>query len=146
MTDGSPGRPDALTLANRYRSACAALGLPVWRPGMAPVLRYPPADGWCWRLRSAEDLDLAEGWYNGMEPNFDDPATVGCLLAAARTVWGPHCSAMASQYEAEQDRWRVFDGRLTDDGYGHEVGNGYTEAEALVAALEKAAARQRGEA
>jgi hypothetical protein len=51
---------------------------------------------------------------------------------------------MASQYEAEKEQWRVFDGRLTKDGYGHEVGCGATETEALVAALETAAAALGG--
>jgi hypothetical protein len=136
----SPGRPvSPLRLAARYRAACAALGLPVWRLGMC-VWRDHGRHG----ARFDEVTDVDELERSGAEPAFDDPATVGVLLSVAREVWGPHCSAMASQYEAEKEQWRVFDGRLAKDGYGHEVGCGATETEALVAALETAAAALGG--
>lgn len=136
----SPGRPvGTLKLAARYRDTVTALGLPVWRLGMC-VRRDHGRLG----SRFDEVTDVAGLERSGAEPDFDDPATVGVLLSVAREVWGPHCSTMASQYEAEKEQWRVFDGRLAEDGYGHEVGRGATETEALVGALETAAAALGG--
>ena len=60
-------------------------------------------------------------------PDFDDPATRGCLIALVREAWG---DAMLFAFpDAFPDRWTVVD---VDCGY-HA-----TEAEALVAALEVA--------
>lgn len=57
-------------------------------------------------------------------PDLSDPATLGCLLALVREKWG---SVYA---KPEEDRWTVR------GPTGHIVGQGPTEAEALVAALE----------
>jgi hypothetical protein len=119
----------------RYRAACAALGLPVWRPGMRAVAARPePLEPVC--SRAPDDL---RGWtpYPGAEPDLCDPATVGCLLAAVREVWGALSSALPNPYEAPGERWRVFSG----DESGDEVACGPTEADALIAALEAAARR-----
>lgn len=63
-------------------------------------------------------------------PDLTDPATLGCMLALVREAWGdPHA------YLAPGDGWVV--GRGARDGI---VGEGATEAEALVAALEAAPA------
>ena len=57
-------------------------------------------------------------------PDFSDPATLGCLLALVREKWG------AIYTKPEEGRWTVR------GPTGHIVGQGPTEAEALVAALE----------
>lgn len=58
-------------------------------------------------------------------PDLTDPATAGCLLALVRQAWrDPHA------YLAPADGWCV--GRGARDGI---VGEGATEAEALLAAL-----------
>lgn len=136
----------APTLTDRYRAACAALGLPVWRPGMAPVLRYPSANGWGWRLRSAEDVDIAdgwsdrEGWSDRMEPNFNDPATIGCLLATAREAWR---DAELCTY-VEKHWWGTNGVSGWEPSYGppdrEPILTERTEGAAIVAALESAVA------
>ena len=71
-------------------------------------------------------------------PDLTDPATVGCLLALVREVWGDHATSFANGYEEPQKMWSVYNGRINSDDYGHEIATGSTEAEALVAALEAA--------
>lgn len=103
----------APTLYDRYRAACAALGLPVWRTGMATV---PVAD----------------------EPDFADPATLGCLLSVARKSWrSPKLFVRPTA-----TGWTVM--LRSGAGMG-KVSDGPTEAEALVAALEAAARRKGGQ-
>jgi hypothetical protein len=127
-----------MTPAARYRAACAALGLPVWRPGMRAVAARPePLEPVC--TRAPDDL---RGWtpYPGAEPDLGDPATVGCLLAAVREAWldgGVHTKP--AYWPADGARWLA----LPPGGYAH--GYGETEADALIAALEAAAARRGGQ-
>lgn len=65
-------------------------------------------------------------------PDLTDPATLGCLLALVREAWDARWVCTTPEYCSEdgQDTWRV-DG-IEARAYGP------TEAEALVAALEKA--------
>jgi hypothetical protein len=141
-----------MSTAARYRAACHALGLPVWRPGML-ALRHAPGcrdDGRAEvRVRGADDAVAADGF--GSVPDFADPATVGCLLAAVREAWD--CHAIHTQgrlhqlgegwwYDKSQRKptWRwtavvPFDATYTRP----------TEADALIAALEAAAARRGGQ-
>ena len=61
-------------------------------------------------------------------PDLTDPATLGCLLALVREAWvDPNAHTMPYY-----GRWAVF---LSSD---QDAGDGSTEAEALVAALEAA--------
>lgn len=128
-----------MTAAARYRAACARLGLPVWRPGML-ALRHAPGyrdDGRPEvRVRGAADAEAAEG----SVPDFTDPATVGCLLAAVREAWAcPTLSVVWCFVPHPGGDW--FVPRIPADAHGE------TEAEALIAALEAAAAapaRPRG--
>jgi len=60
-------------------------------------------------------------------PDLTDPATVGCLLGLVREVW------MCPQVSVRYEMGRVWRCRHQD---GALLGEGATEAEALVAALE----------
>ena len=120
-----------MTAAARYRAACAALGLPVWRPGMRAVAARPePLEPVC--SRAPDDL---RGWtpYPGAEPDFADPATIGVLLAAVREAW----ASPTLFVRPTASGWTVMRGR----GMG-KLSDGETEADALIAALEAAAARR----
>jgi hypothetical protein len=134
-----------MTPAARYRAACHALGLPVWRPGMRAVAARPaPLEPVC--SRAPDDL---RGWtpYAGAEPDFTDPATVGCLLAAVREAW--NCHAIHTQGRLHQlgEEWwydksqRQPTWRWSTVIPGWPNTSGPTEADALIAALEAAARR-----
>ncbi len=128
-----------MTPAARYRAACAALGLPVWRPGMRAVAARPePLEPVC--SRAPDDL---RGWtpYPGAEPDFTDPATVGCLLAAAREAWADPGigSRLMGERVAGAKRWSIC------AHGGPLLSRGTSEADALIAALEAAAARRGGQ-
>ena len=71
------------------------------------------------------------GFPTGALPDFDDPATLGCLLALVREAWG---DSGATTYN-EKGRW----GCSMGDGC---TGLFPTEAAALVAALEAAPDRE----
>jgi hypothetical protein len=108
--------------AARYRAACAALGLPVWRRGAVDTDGNVCPGAWADERKA--------------EPDFTDPATVGVLLAAVREAWldgGVH--AKPAYWPADGARWLA----LPPGGYAH--GYGETEADALIAALEAAARR-----
>ena len=66
-------------------------------------------------------------------PDLTDPATLGCLLALVRAAWNDPTLTSAFNYEGWPS-WRVGH---PEDGRGVR-GEGDTEAEALVAALESA--------
>ncbi len=128
-----------MTPAARYRAACHTLGLPVWRPGMRAVSPRPkPLGPVC--SRAPDDL---RGWapYPGAEPDFTDPATVGCLLAAVREVL---CAAFPA---AECIDMYIFGDGAANLNHDHGIGDvsGATLADALIAALEAAAARRGGQ-
>ena len=125
--------------AARYRAACHALGLPVWRPGMRSIAARPaPLEPVC--SRAPDDL---RGWtpYPGAEPDLGDPATVGCLLAAVRDAL---CAAYPA---AERIDLHLFDDGQVNLGHDYGIGvvSGTTLADALIAALEAAAARRGGQ-
>jgi hypothetical protein len=71
-------------------------------------------------------------------PDFDDPATLGCLLALVREAWGdPDLFVEREQRREPARAWSITtkSGPCTcRGGYWY----GATEAEALVAALEAA--------
>lgn len=119
----------APTLAARYRNACAALGLPVWRPGMR-VWRDHGRLG----SRFDEVTDVAGLERSGAEPDFNDPATIGCLLAAVRQAW----VAPTLFVRPTASGWTVMRG--SGAGMG-KLSDGPREADALVGALEEAAQR-----
>jgi hypothetical protein len=131
-------------LAARYRAACRALGIPVWRTGMLAAfpsgrtLRIEHPDGLC-------PSDDVVG-----RPDLTDPATLGCLLAAVREAWA--CPILRTSWEGPdlspgEALPETTPGRLCWRAWlpGYPVGHGATEADALVTALEAAAARRGGQ-
>lgn len=119
------------TIAGRYRAACGTLGLPVWRPGMRTIR----PSGWAQPCAERVPEVLPNGAILG-EPDFNDPATVGCLLAAAREAAGSE--TLFARPTASG--WTVMRG--SGAGMG-KLSDGSTEADALVAALEAVVSRQR---
>ncbi len=123
-----------MTLNTRYYTSCRALGLPTWWPGM---LGYDVC-GKPFRMQIKVGPMLVP-WAKSMVPDFNDPATLGCLTAAVRQAWGD-VGVVATREEGTPVRWTVQTAGPWA-GPGTQVGSGKTEAEALVAALETAAAR-----
>lgn len=85
-------------------------------------------DGFVWCLNERHGF-VPLTYVGGEEPlpDLSDPATLGCLLALVRDVWGDHhLSAIVSPGTAEWGIW------------GLDRGLHPTEAHALVAALESA--------
>ena len=110
-------------LADRYRAACAALGLPVWRKGASDTDGTVCPGAWA-------DERLCD-------PDFSDPATVGCLLAAVREAWSAPTACAAWSFVPLRPGVDWFVTRIPADAYGA------TEAEALIAALEAAARKDQ---
>ena len=73
-------------------------------------------------------------------PDLTDPATLGCLLALVREAWG--CVVVTSpDYDEDEvgcQGWNVTSWRAVETVRWTMAGEGATEAEALLAALESA--------
>ena len=72
-------------------------------------------------------------------PDFDDPATLGCLLALVRQAW-PIATATTARhgcYDPQREHYHVWTCSYCT-GSSWEQATGDSEAEALVAALEAA--------
>lgn len=125
-----------------------------WMPGMANltkpgerVVKVSDGGSVVWG-RPYQDNDAAEehwttwldddGWET---PDLDDPATLGCLLALVREAH-PDAAAIACVPQLDGAGWRVESHLPPYDlnaGQPDDVlGEGITEAEALVMALEAA--------
>lgn len=137
-----------------------------WMPGMRAVgelRRYPvrlvdcerpfdiddPPEDWRWWVQA----DGGDGGpYPGPYlPDLEDPATtLGCLLALVREAWGLPGAFLAYRvgYDDLPDVWRVDGNADTDEAaaliakvtgsWSDVLGEGASEAEALIAALESA--------
>jgi hypothetical protein len=112
-------------------AALLAGGRVRWMPGMRARVRVPGSPWW----------RISDGTaHTGiMDTDFDDAATLGCLLAPVRERWGEpglyvqHRGGISASVPA----WVI----KTDEhpcGYGSGHWTGHTEAEALTAALEAA--------
>jgi hypothetical protein len=113
-----------------------------WMPGMRYIVKRPdPLEPIIGRVP-----DQTRGWtpYRGAVPDFDDPATMGCLLALVRKVIGdPGLYVRLSDTTRKSDGRRAWEvlgwitaSRSPDGRAGSFRGWGYAdEAEALVATL-----------
>jgi hypothetical protein len=98
-----------------------------WAPGTARHLQIAG--------RVPDGPDMHDYDREHVVPDFTDPATVGCLLAAVREEWAsPTLFARPTA-----SGWTVMRG--SGAGMG-KLSDSLTEADALVAALEAAAARR----
>jgi hypothetical protein len=121
-----------MTAAARYFAACARLGLPVWRRGAVDTDGNVCPGAWADERKA--------------EPDFTDPATVGCLLAAAREAWQDHGLATVGRYQHAGRRWTLATGHRHGSTLRAVAAVEHdTEADALIAALEAAAARRGGQ-
>jgi len=94
----------------------------------------------------ADERGSDHGWYrmtpgpvgDRCRPDLEDPATLGSLLALVREAHGDPATYCCDYQGYDALRWVVHGG----DGEAQVLGEGATEAEALVAALEAAGARR----
>ena len=120
-----------------------------WMPGMltdskfARVVAADENGATCALEEGATEDDCYAVWLNGVPvlPDLTDPATLGCLLALVRMAWG--CVVVTSpDYDYDDDEGcqgpNVIGWRAVETVRWVSVGQGATEAEALVAALEGA--------
>lgn len=75
---------------------------------------------------------IVSGIDQGELPDLDDPATLGCLLALVREAWGDCTIWTMVDVDCDESAW-ICTGLEVG-----EIGSGYSEAHALVAALEAA--------
>ena len=125
---------DEQTALSRRLVACKGFR---WLPGMqtdskfARVVAVDDHGAPCAAEAGATQDDCHAVWLDGVRvlPDLTDPATLGCLLALVREVWGDPRAYIRATFG-----WEL----ITDYCVGKYPPGGETEAEALVAALEGA--------
>jgi hypothetical protein len=136
---------DEQTALSRRAVACKGWR---WMPGM--LSHHGERQLWCseteyeWSSPSFSEagMDWRRARFAGSRelPDLTDPATLGCLLALVRETWG--CAVITSPDYDEDDEGcqgpHVIGWRAVDTERWVIVGEGKTEAEALVVALEGA--------
>ena len=96
----------------------------------------------CASEEGATNDDCHAVWLDNVPllPDLTDPATLGCLLALVREAWG--CAVITSpEYDYDDEARQgpnVIGWRAVETERWMTAGEGATEAEALVAALEAA--------
>lgn len=133
---------EAQTALTRRVVACRGW---TWGPGMLDLFGR--------RVRNVWPDDLGIHWSHLLDnrvvrdadalPDLTDPATLGCLLALVREAW--RCVVVTSpDYDDDEDEEEARQGphvtgwRAVETVRWTMVGEGATEAEALLAALEAA--------
>jgi hypothetical protein len=91
---------------------------------------------------------VVDGWHevSTILPDLRDPATLGCLLQLVRDAWGDDRAYLCDFEGYDSVEWgvvsKIWDEKRNEEGpkawFSCLLGDGPTEAEALVYALEKA--------
>lgn len=92
-----------------------------WMPGMADI--------WGERMREGDGIDRMHAL-----PDLADPATLGCLLALVREAWKSPVAQVSPMLPLDPRRKQNWVCYINDDNDHRRFG--YSEAEALVAALD----------
>jgi hypothetical protein len=124
---------EAQTALARRAIACTGWR---WSPGMLAVDLQTRSEARVMPGTMNLIVRYLEGdrYVGGSVPALTDPATLGCLLALVREVWGMP-TGITVTYSSDEGLWGVSWSGATHGGC---CGRGETEGEALVAALESA--------
>ncbi len=108
-----------------------------WMPGMRLTANGPSTLRVC--SHTTVVVEQTGAWYHLMTldsadhlPDLTDPATLGCLLALVRSAQGDCTIWTMVDVDCDEGAW------LCTGLEVGEIGSGYSEAHALVAALEAA--------
>lgn len=125
------------TLQERWRRMHAA-GMVRWMPGMVDAygdrVLEDYGDGRVVTSRIDGHDHMIEEPSSTLCPDFNDPATLGCLLAQAREAWS--LETLFAAFVIGSGRWTVFSHMANP--LVAVCGDGASEPEALLDAIERA--------